>query len=423
MSNKKPKLLWIGDIIATTGFARVTENILERICDDWEVVVLGNNYWGDPHPLQTKYKIYPSSNRFQTAPFGEQRIREVVERERPDIVFTMNDIWIINEQYRQIADLHKQNLFKFIGYYPMDSYGWTGCIADTANEWDEVICYTDFGLEESKQGGITNKNIHSIPHGINMGQFYPMDKKTCREKLNLPFNDAFIVFNGNRNQFRKRIDLTITTFAKFCVDKPDTQLYLHMGLKDQGWDIMPLFSREMRKYGVDPNNRIILTSNSPGSPGVPVELLNVIYNACDVGINTCKGEGHGLVNHEHAACRVAQVVPDHTSCKEIFEGAAPLIECYSTDVDVNYSRELPIPDVDNGVEILNKLYYDRDHLNEVAEKCYDRATSERYDWDYIAPKFNKVFKNAIKKPGINFVSSNKNNAVKIKKSKDKKIKT
>jgi len=135
MSDKKPKLLWIGDIIATTGFARVTENVLERICDDWEVVVLGNNYWGDPHPLQGKYKIYPSSNRFQTAPFGEQRIREVVERERPDIVFTMNDIWIINEQYRQIADLHKQDIFKFIGYYPMDSYGLTGCISDTSNEW------------------------------------------------------------------------------------------------------------------------------------------------------------------------------------------------------------------------------------------------------------------------------------------------
>ena len=66
--DKKPKLLWLGDIIATTGFARVTENVLERICDDWEVVVLAHNYWGDPHPLQQAYKIYPSSNRFATAP-------------------------------------------------------------------------------------------------------------------------------------------------------------------------------------------------------------------------------------------------------------------------------------------------------------------------------------------------------------------
>ena len=55
-------------------------------------------------------------------------------------------------------------------------------------------------------------------------------------------------------------------------------------------------------------------------------MLNIIYNAADVGVNTCKGEGHGLVNHEHAACGVAQVVPNHTSLKEIFEGAGVLIE-------------------------------------------------------------------------------------------------
>jgi hypothetical protein len=88
----KPKLLWCGDIVAMTGFARVTENVLQRICDQYEVVVLSHNWWGDPTPLQAKYKMYPSSNRFQTAPFGEDRIREVVEKEKPDIVFTINDM-------------------------------------------------------------------------------------------------------------------------------------------------------------------------------------------------------------------------------------------------------------------------------------------------------------------------------------------
>ena len=30
---KKPKLLWSGDIVAMTGFARVTENVLKHIDD------------------------------------------------------------------------------------------------------------------------------------------------------------------------------------------------------------------------------------------------------------------------------------------------------------------------------------------------------------------------------------------------------
>ena len=67
--------------------------------------------------------------------------------------------------------------------------------------------------------------------------------------------------------------------------------YLHMGLKDQGWDIMPLFSREMRKRGLDPNGRIIMTTNTQDPPNVEVDMLNTIYNVCDVGVNTCKGEG------------------------------------------------------------------------------------------------------------------------------------
>jgi hypothetical protein len=54
------------------------------------------------------------------------------------------------------------------------------------------------------------------------------------------------VFNGNRNQFRKRIDITISAFAEFAKDKPDAMLYLHMGTKDQGWDVMQLFGREMQ---------------------------------------------------------------------------------------------------------------------------------------------------------------------------------
>ena len=68
-------------------------------------------------------------------------------------------------------------------------------------------------------------------------------------------------------------------------------------------------------------------------------MLNTIYNCADVGVNTCKGEGWGLVNFEHAACRVAQVVPGHTSCKEIFEGYGRLIKCPHIDTETNYGRD------------------------------------------------------------------------------------
>jgi glycosyltransferase involved in cell wall biosynthesis len=391
--SKKAKILWCGDIVAMTGFARVTENVISRLKDNFEIVVLGNNWWGDPTPLQTEYKMYPSSNRHQTAPFGEQRIREIVEREEPDVVFTINDMWIINEQYNQIKDLHKAGKFKFVGYAPMDSYAWTGCLADTANEWDAVVSYTEFGAYEFMNGGIS-KAITVIPHGVTPGQFYPTDKAEARRKLGLK-PESFIVFNGNRNQFRKRIDITIKAFAAFAVDKPEAMLYLHMGLKDQGWDIMEVFAREMSRVGLDPNNRIIMTSNQPNPPNVSVEMLNDIYNACDVGVNTCKGEGWGLVNFEHAACRVAQVVPDHTSCKEIFEGCGELIRCDHVDVDTNYAREMPCPSSDHLTEILNELYHSPEYCQRVADDCYNRVTDAQFAWDTVASQFGGVFEEVL----------------------------
>jgi glycosyltransferase involved in cell wall biosynthesis len=391
--SKKTKILWCGDIVAMTGFARVTENVISRLDDNFEIVVLGNNWWGDPHPLCERYKMYPSSNRYQTAPFGEERIREIVEAEQPDIVFSINDMWIVNEQYRRIQDLHQQKKFKFVGYVPMDSYNWIGCLSETANDWDAIISYTEFGAHEFVKGGI-NKPIAVIPHGVTPGQFYPVDKKEARRALGLP-EDIFIVFNGNRNQFRKRIDLTISAFAKFAKDKPDTQLYLHMGQKDQGWDIMSVFAREMQKNGMDPNHRIINTTVGPSPPNVSVEMLDNIYNAVDVGVNTCKGEGWGLVNFEHAACRVAQVVPDHTSCKEIFNGYGKLIRCDHVDVDINYAREMPCPSDDHLAEILTDLYENRHKLDAVAELCYQRATDAQFAWDTVASQFGGIFEDVM----------------------------
>ena len=391
--SKKAKLLWCGDIVAMTGFSRVTENVISRLKDDFEIVVLGNNWWGDPTPLQKEYKMYPSSNRHQTAPFGEQRIREIVEREQPDVVFTINDMWIINEQYRQIQDLHKQGKFKFVGYAPMDSYGWIGCLDETANDWDAIISYTEFGAHEFVKGGIY-KPIAVIPHGVTPGQFYPMDRNECRRKLGLK-EDIFIVFNGNRNQFRKRQDITIKAFAKFAVNKPEAQLYLHMGLKDQGWDLMGVFAREMSKVGLDPNGRIIMTTQSDGPPNVSVEMLNTIYNACDVGVNTCKGEGWGLVNFEHAACGVPQVVPDHTSCKEIFEGYGELIRCDHVDVDTNYAREMPCPSSDHLAEILEYLYQDKGIREWVGTRCRERVMDTQFSWDTVASQFGGIFEEVL----------------------------
>jgi len=390
---KKTKVLWIADFAAMTGFGRVSGAVLPRLREGFEFVVLACNWHGDPVDEQKLFKMYPASNRFQQAPFGEDRIREIVEKERPDIVFSLNDPWIVSEQYRRIQDLHQQKKFKFVGYLTMDSYNWLGGIDPHINDWDGVIAFTEFGAHEFVKSGVRIP-IAVIPHGLDRDVFYPMDQEEAREKLGLK-KDIFIVLNGNRNQFRKRMDITVAAFAKFAVGRPDAQLYMHMGLKDQGWDLMPLFAREMGKNGLDPNGRIIMTSNSPNPPNVSTEMLNWIYNCADVGVNTTKGGGWELVNFENAACRVAQVVPDHTSTKEVFEGYGRLIRCDHIDVDANYGREMPCPSTDHLVEILCEMYEDKDARSQVADACYARVTDEQFSWDTIASQFGGIFEDVM----------------------------
>jgi len=390
---KKTKVLWVADFAAMTGFGRVSGAVLPRLRDGFEFVVLACNHHGDPCEEQKAFKMYPASNRFQQAPFGEDRIREIVEKEQPDIVFSLNDPWIVSEQYRRIQDLHQQKKFKFVGYLTMDSYNWLGGIDPHINDWDGVIAFTEFGAHEFVKGGVRIP-IAVIPHGLDRDVFYPMDQGEAREKLGLK-KDIFIVLNGNRNQFRKRMDITMAAFAKFAVGRPDAQLYMHMGLKDQGWDLMPLFAREMGKNGLDPNGRIIMTSNNPNPPNVPTEMLNWIYNCADVGVNTTKGGGWELVNFENAACRVAQVVPNHTSTKEVFEGYGRLIRCDHIDVDTNYGREMPCPSTDHLVEILCEMYENKDARSQVADACYARVTDEQFSWDTIASQFGGIFEDVM----------------------------
>jgi glycosyltransferase involved in cell wall biosynthesis len=70
------------------------------------------------------------------------------------------------------------------------------------------------------------------------------------------------------------------------------------------------------------NNRILRLKNNP----IEDETMNVLYNACDVGINTCIGEGFGLCNAEHSLVGKPQVVSSVGGLKDIFKDSAALVE-------------------------------------------------------------------------------------------------
>jgi glycosyltransferase involved in cell wall biosynthesis len=377
------RVLYCGDAFVQTGFGRVAEYLLPALAEKHEVHVLATNYHGDHDEEAIKYKTYPAMVH-GSDPFGSHRIAELVQTIKPDLVWVTNDLWVAISLWGAVKSLRETIPFKFFVYTPIDSYGIFPELNDPVGEWDGLATYTEFGKEELVKMGY-EKPIAVIPHGTDFTKFFPIDPLECRRELGVP-EDTFIVFNGNRNQPRKRIDLTIKSFIDFAKDKPDARLWLNMGAKDMGWEIIPLFKRVARDAGYDPAGKLILTSPHFSTHNcLPIEKLNKVYNCADIGINTCIGEGWGLVNTEHAATGVAQVVPDHTSLKEIFNDI-PRIACNGSETDRNYGLERLLPDPSSAVEILNCHYEDRNALKAAGNWCYERIHEEQFTWPVITKK-------------------------------------
>ena len=387
------KLLYLGDCAVQAGFGRVAENLLPELAKEHEIVVMAVNWHGDPHDMP--FRMYPAMAG-GSDPFGSHRLATVLSIEKPDLVFAVNDIWILNALWNVAKPLQEQLGFKWYGYFPVDSYGFFPEVFEACKEWDGMGTYTQFGLDEVRRAGC-EMPCDIIPHGINHDTFFKVDQKEARQAMRVP-EDVFIVFNGNRNQPRKRIDLTIKAFINFALDKPDARLWLNMGVKDQGWHLISLFKRMARDLGYDATGKLILTSKDFDVTNcLPIDKLNLVYNACDIGINTCIGEGWGLVNFEHAATGTAQLVPDHTSLKEIFNDI-PRMGIESWEVDCNYGLDRGIPSVSHAATILNHYYQHRDKLEEVGQWCYDRLQEPEFQWAAIGEKVRKIVARTLEGP-------------------------
>ena len=283
------RILYCGDTGVQTGFGRVAEYLIPALAKEHEVHALAVNWHGDPSEMQRHCKMWPAMAHGND-PFGSHRIASVIQTVKPDLVWVTNDIWIAINLWQQAKPLKEKMGFKWFVYTPIDSYGLFPELKAQMEEWDGLATYTLFANGELVRMGY-DKPVDIIGHGTDFEKFFPLDKQQCRKELGVP-EDVFIVFNGNRNQPRKRIDLTLKAFIKFAKDKDDARLWLNMGSKDLGWEIIPLFKRIARDEGFDPTGRLILTSPHFSVDNcLTIEQLNKVYNAADVGINTCIGEG------------------------------------------------------------------------------------------------------------------------------------
>ena len=376
----KKILIWADSPTAPTGFATVVKSIIQNFPkDSFQFSVYGINHFQEKHDFD--FKIYTAKTGNDL--YGYKGIHKILKKEKPDILFLINDIWVIESMLEKI----KQKIPTVI-YFPIDAEDhdpkWYKCL----DRVDRAVVYNDFARKVANKAR-SDINYSIIEHGVDHKIFYKKFQTRKEAKKTLfrapELHDSFIVLNAGRNQPRKRLDITMRAFAEFSKDKSDAFLYMHSGIKDCHIDTLRL----AKELNID--NKLIITSEFEGPQNLDVSDLNVLYNACDVGINTGLGEGFGLPNAEHAATGAVQIVPDHSALTELYQDCGILVPAkilFSIDGICTTAKMITVEDV---VAALELVYKDKALLEKHSNLCYEKFNSEKYSWSYIAQQWFDLF--------------------------------
>ncbi len=440
----KIKLSAVGDAACPTGFATVMHNVMGYLQDsgDYDINILGINYDGRPNKWSKQFNIWPA--RIGGDFLGVGATSDFIKQTQPDVTFLFQDFFNLPLYLGELPE----GLPGITCYYPVDAPNIKGSYLLALGATVEVACYTDFAVEESVRGMkegwtrlmhdaknqnldvidtfilqarggtdpltgvligdkkvevyarrlhqlLKKQNYNVIPHGTDLSAFHQLDRNECRKKYDIKEN-MFLVGNVNRNQPRKRLDLTIRAFAQFAKDKSDAYLLLHSVRNDSGgWDLRQLASY----YGIE--DRIISSHKFFQDKTATIEELNEIYNTLDVQLNTGGGEGWGLPTFEGAASHIPQVVPDWSSTKEIWTGHAELIKVAGVLHNTSSINLMHcVIDCDDLCRILNEMYEDKEHRKRVGEACYQVTQRQEYRWENVGKQFDTMFKRAAGKTPI-----------------------
>jgi len=401
--NKKIKILFIGDQVTPTGFSRVLHNIIKELPDaDYEKRALGINYRGDPHTYT--YPIYPATIYDSNDFYGFSRIQELCTVEKPDIIFILNDMWIVDNYLNAIKNIYKgaeRYMPKLVVYTPVDAEDHDKDWYNHMHSAAELVVYTNFAkrVVDKAMGEIPNtihRPVSIIPHGVDQSMFYKLDATPY--DLRMKFfpgrkdiaESPFIVLNANRNQPRKRLDLTMEGFKLFLEKRPGNHyLYMHCGINDEHINIVKLAIR----FGLE--KHLLLTNQSQTIQQISEDRLNEVYNLCDVGINTSTGEGFSLVQAEHAVTGAPQIVADHSALHELYEDCGQLIPARINTLLGTVLTTGKLVLSEDVATAITELYDNPLLYASLSKKAMNKFSDPMYSWKTIGAQWDQLFKKVL----------------------------
>jgi len=165
---------------------------------------------------------------------------------------------------------------------------------------------------------------------------------------------------------------------------------------DGFWNLMDILEHQLKLRGIsmDVGKEYIVTLAKPQQ--MSDFEINVLYNACDVGLNTCEGEGFGLCQFEHAAVGCPQVVANIGGFREFLHAGNSIL----VDVKLRYYVDRQrdgiggLAELSSPNDIADGLWRYYQNPAQVT-KHGARARAEllhNYRWETVVNYFHRVLK-------------------------------
>ena len=399
-------MLAIGPNIHGTGLTRVMKTVLDQLASELDIDWLGIGYKG-PVADAAGVRTHPTNPRGGDI-FAAFQAREMIERDPPDVVFVLHDLWIFENFARVFEPVRDRT--KFVGYVPLDGNIVDETLALPLRSFDRVVVYTEWAAGQVANAftrlraaghGERFPAVSVVPHGVDTAIFKPAPElvasdfdarsRVAVKRRVFPTledaQDSFIVLNASRPAIRKRVDTTLEAFALFAEHHANVWLCLHHAIATEDTKNLLALADEL---GI--SRRLLYNPLTPQGGALGDEDLAQLYRACDVGINTAMGEGWGLVSFEHAGTGAAQIVPRHSACAELWnEAIAEMVEPVERGVSVFSPLELASVDAAGVARALERLYTDRTRLRALSQAGHRHASRAEFQWTRIADQWRGLF--------------------------------
>jgi len=374
-----------------TGYAKVGYNLIKRLAQKNPECAI--SWYGFQKSANKILRELPENVTLYDAEsdeediFGVKGIQRFIKLTQPNVILLYNDPQVVNQFIHAIIQVKKESckicLYLDLVYPHMNKT----LIKNSVSKCNDVAVFSN----TSNKTFQNDANV--IPHGLDDSSVFIMNQADAKKMIGIDTH-KLILLNMNRNEKRKRYDIFIKAIVLYLKNVKELNLVVLIGTNiESSWKLKELYDIEANENSVDYKweDVFVYVGNAQS---LDDKVVNYIYNAADIGINTCDGEGFGLCNGEHASLGKPQILSNLDVFKEIYEDdvlyGETAVECYKNDVLGGRTRICTPESFAKCIEV-----YVNDENKRKNDGYKLRERMKKYTWENAANLMNNFLMNIL----------------------------